>query len=211
MVNLLKPFVLTAAHSGKADLDAVEPGVREIFTKSKLSKDPNRFNVFMFALDAQGEVLHEFHGLPGGARAAGNPGRSDHQAEIQKARALIKLPEGSGTRESPDPVRSLTTSATNQPKGLPDLPATAAGAPAGIRIVIRQRDAKESRYVHQPIVELVPMTAEEWQALAHAPQGKDIAAETLKDWLVWLYPAAIRAADEQKRYQKFDGTLRLEP
>lgn len=198
MVNLLRPFVLTAAHSGKADLAQAEPAVREIFTKSKLSKDPNRSNVFMFVLDSQGEVIHEFHGLPAGARPAG-PGRSNHQAAIQAARAKIKLPDL--PQAPPD----------GQPKGLPDFPTSGGGAPAGIRMFIRQLDAKDSRYVHQPIVELVPMTAEEWKALAQAPQAKEIAADTLKNWLVWLYPAAIRAVDEQKRYQNFDGTLKLEP
>jgi len=198
MVNLLKPFVLTAAHSGKADLALAEPAVREIFTKSKLSNDPNRSNVFMFVLDSQGEVVHEFHGLPAGARPAG-PGRSNHQGEIQAARAKVKLPD------------IKPASSDGPPKGLPDLPASDAGAPAGIRMFIRQRDAKDSHYVHQPIVELVPMKGEQWKALAHAPQGKEIAAEALKDWLVWLYPAAIRAADEQKRYQNFSGTLKLEP
>ena len=81
-MDLLRPFVITAAHSGKEDLADLEPEAREIFTKSDLSKDPNRFNVFMFVLDPQGRVVHEFHGLPGGGRSA-VPGRSEHRAEIE--------------------------------------------------------------------------------------------------------------------------------
>ena len=92
VVDLLRPFIITAAHSGREDLADLAPAVREVFTKSGLSKDPNRLNVFMFVLDPQGRVVHEFHGLPGGGRAA-VPGRSDYQVEIQKARAELKLPE----------------------------------------------------------------------------------------------------------------------
>jgi hypothetical protein len=191
---LLKPFLVTAAHSGKDDLGDLEPAVREVFTRSDLSRDPKRFNVFMFVLDAQGRVVHEFHGLPGNG-----PGRSDHQAELQKARAKLKLPEA-------EPPRAEGPS-----NGLPDLKATVPGAPAGVRLFIRQDDPSNSVFSRLPVVEVVPMTADDWKPLAFAPKGKDVEAEVLKSWLVWLYPAGIRAADEKKPFQKFGGTLTLEP
>jgi hypothetical protein len=197
-VDLLRPFVITAAHSGKEDLADLEPEAREIFTKSDLSKDPNRFNVFMFVLDPQGRVVHEFHGLPGGRRSA-VPGRSDHEAEIQKARAKLKLPEAKPQK------------ADEPPKGLPDLKALGSGAPAGVRLFIRQDEPGNSVFSRLPVVEVVPMKADDWKPLAFAAKGKEIEAEALKSWLVWLYPAGIRAADEQKRFQKFSGTLTLEP
>ena len=59
---LLKPFLVTTAHSGKDDLGDLEPAVREVFTNSGLSKDPKRLNVFIFVLDSKGQVVHEFHG-----------------------------------------------------------------------------------------------------------------------------------------------------
>jgi hypothetical protein len=198
VVELLRPFLLTAAHSGKADLGDLEPAVREVFTKSELSKDPQRFNVFMFVLDPQGRVAHEFHGLPGGRKGA-SAGRSDHQVEIQKARALLKLPEArSGKAESP-------------PRGLPDLKAVGSGAPAGVRLFIRQDDPANTVISKLPVVEVVPMKPEDWKPLAFPMQGKEIDAEVLRSWLVWLYPAGIRAADEKKPFQKFSGTLKLEP
>ena len=197
-MDLLRPFVITAAHSGKADLADLEPAVREIFTKSDLSKDPKRFNVFMFVLDSQGRVVHEFHGVPGGGRAA-VPGRSDHQAEIQKARVKLKLPDGKPQKSD------------GPPKSLPDLKALGSKAPAGVRLFIRQDEAGNAVFSKLPVVEVVPMKADDWKPLAFAPKGKKIEAEALKDWLVWLYPAGIRAADERKRFQKFSGTLTLEP
>jgi hypothetical protein len=200
-VELLKPFLLVAAHSGKSDLGGLgdlEPAVRAIFSRSDLSKDPKRFNVFMFVLGPQGRVVHEFHGLPGG-RKGSTSGRSDHQAEIRKARARLTLPNGKPhTVEGP-------------PKGLPDLKALGSGAPAGVRLFIRQDDPENAIFSKLPVVEVVSMKPDDWQPLAFAPKGKDVEAEVLKSWLVWLYPAAIRAADEQKRFQKFSGTLKLEP
>jgi hypothetical protein len=197
-VDLLKPFLLTAAHSGKADLGDLEPAVRAVFTKSDLSKDPKRFNVFMFVLGPQGRVVHEFHGLPGGRKAA-TSGRSDHQAEIQKARAQLKLPKAKPHK------------AEGPPKGLPDLKALGSGAPAGVRLFIRQDDPRNSVFSKLPVVEVVSMKPDDWKPLAFAPKGKEIKAEVLKSWLVWLYPAGIRAADEKKAFQKFSGTLKLEP
>jgi hypothetical protein len=194
VLDLLKPFLLIAAHSGKEDLGDLEPGVREVFTQSALSKDPKRFNVFLFVLDAKGRVVHEFHGLPGNG-----PGRSDHREEIKKARTLLKLPEAKpGKAEGP-------------PKGLPDLKASSPGAPAGVRLFIRQDDPKNSIFSKLPVVEVVSMKADDWKPFAYAPKGKDIAAQVLRNWLVWLYPAGIRAADEKKPFQKFSGTLKLEP
>jgi hypothetical protein len=193
-VDLLTPFVITTAHSGKEDLGDLEPAVREVFTKSKLSKDPNRLNVFMFVLNAKGEVVHEFHGLPGRGTA-----RSDHQAEIQKARALLKLPETKPAR------------ADGPPKGLPDLKATAPGAPAGVRLFIRQDDPKTTIFSKLPVVEVVSMKPDDWKPFAFPSKDRDIEAVALKNWLVWLYPAGIRAADEKKPFQKFSGTLKLEP
>src|SRR5262249_41247782 len=97
------------------------------------------------------------------------------------------------------------------PKGLPDLKALDSGAPAGVRLFIRQDEPGNSVFSKLPVVEVVPMKADEWEPLAFAAKGKEIEAEALKSWLVWLYPAGIRAADEQKRFQKFSGTLKLQP
>jgi hypothetical protein len=198
MVDLLRPFVLTAAHSGKADLGDLEPAVREVFTRSELSRDPKRFNVFVFVLDAQGKVVHEFHGLPEGRRAAA-PGRSDHHAEIQKARDKLKLAE------------AKQQEAAGPPQGLPDLKRSDSGAPGGVRLFIRQDERRNAIYSKLPVVEVVSMTKDDWKPLAFTPAGKNIQADVLKSWLVWLYPAGIRAADEQKRFQKFSGMLKLEP
>ena len=76
---------------------------------------------------------------------------------------------------------------------------------------IRQDEPGNSVFSKLPVVDVVPMNADDWKPLAFTPNGTEIEAEVLKRWLVWVYPAGIRAADEQKQFQKFSGSLKLEP
>lgn len=188
-MKLLHPFVVTSVNCGP-DLSVLEPEVREIFSKSELLKDPKHTNVYGFVLDRQGQLVHQFHGLPG---TGGTLARSEYQVELAKAIAKLKLPDEMMTKKRPEQF------------ALPDLPKTASGLPAGVRLFLREETRK------LPVVEVVPMTADQWRTFALPSQAKEVEAEVLKDWLVWLYPAAIRAADENKRFQHFSGTLKLEP
>lgn len=176
----------------------MEPDARKIFTDSKLSRDPNRLNVFLFVLDENGKVIHESHGVPGGRR--GGPDRADWSVEITKALAKLKLPDAARARADRKPYGSL-----------PDLAETATDVPAGVRIFVSQGDAGNAQRGRLPVVEVVPMEPDEWGPLEFSSEAREIPAETLKNWLVWLYPAAIRTADESKRFREFNGTLRLEP
>lgn len=151
----------------------------------------------MFVLDTDGEVVHEFHGLPTGGRSSGR-GRSDHKVEIETARAALGLSSADSAR------------AASSLRGLPDLPANDTGQPAGVRLFLRQDDPSNSHFSEVPVVEVVPTTPDEWKILSFDDRGKDIEADSLRNWLVWLYPAGIRTADEKKRFEQFQGTLRLE-
>ena len=192
VLKLLQPFLIVSANCGP-DSSTLEPDIQKIFTKSELLKDPKHTNLFGFVLDAEGQVVHQFHGLPG---SGGVLARSDYKAELTKARTKLLLP------------KELPAKKIEDLPGLPDLTTSSkkgAGLPAGVRLFVRQVDA-------MPLVEVVPMNANQWQALALPAQAKEMDAEVLKDWLVWLYPAAVRPADgESKRFQKFNGKLTLEP
>jgi hypothetical protein len=172
--------------------------VKEVFTGSALSKDPKRLNVFMFVLDARGRLVHEFHGLPG-KRQKGD-GRSDYKEEITKALARLKLPA-----DKPAPQ------ADGRLGALPDLKATAAGVPAGVRLFVRLNDAKDPFRSKMPVVEVVPMKSEEWTALSFPLKPKAIGAATLRAWLVQLYPPGIRTADQAKPFTRVTGSVKLEP
>jgi hypothetical protein len=171
--------------------------VKAVFTESDLSKDPRRLNLFVFMLDHRGRTVHSFHGLPGGAR--GGDGRSDYAKEIPNGLAKLKLP---GARPAVEGERALAT---------PDLKGTGAGVPAGVRLFVRLSNEKDPFRSQMPVVEVVPMKAEEWKALALPEKAKEVEAAVLKSWLVQLYPAGIRTADQSKPFTKITGSLRLEP
>jgi hypothetical protein len=195
VLQQLQPFLVTAWH-GAAVAD-MPPDVRAVFTRSELSKDPKRLNLFVFLLDHQGRTVHGFHGLPGGAR--GGDGRSDYAKEIPSGLARLKLP---AERPAVNGERALAT---------PDLKAMGAGVPAGVRLFVRLNDGKDPSCSRMPVVEVVPMKAEDWKPLALPEKAKVVEAAALKSWLVQLYPAGIRTADQSKPFTAISGSLKLEP
>jgi hypothetical protein len=187
----LQTFLVTAWHgSGVADMPA---DVKAVFTGSDLSKDPKRLNLFVFLLDHQGRTVHGFHGLPGGAR--GGDGRSDYTKEFPSGLAKLKLPAGQAGRAS----------------AVPDLKATGTGVPAGVRLFVRLNDENDPIRSRMPVVELVALKGEDWKPLALPQKAEEVEAAALKSWLVQLYPAGIRTADQSKPFTRISGSLRLEP
>ena len=177
IVKLLQPFVVTSWHgAGETEMPA---DVKEVFKQSKL--DPKRLNVFALMLDHEGRLAHAYYGLPATA----------YKSEIAKARAKLMLPEGQATDKE-------------RPVLLPDLRATNAGAPAGIRIIMRCQDTK-------PVVEVVPIKADQWQELSFPQQPREIKVDKLRNWLVQLYPPAISPADWRKPFKGITGSLELVP
>jgi hypothetical protein len=127
-------------------------------------------------------------------------GRSDYTKEIPKALAKLKLPAGQfSAREEGRPVV------------LPDLKGAGGALPAGARLFVRLNDENDRARGKIPVVEVVAMKAEDWKALALPPKAKAIEAAALKSWLVQLYPAGIRTADQQKPFTRITGTLKLGP
>ncbi|HKA08052.1 MAG TPA: hypothetical protein VKD71_12395 [Gemmataceae bacterium] len=167
--------------------------VKDLFKKSKLSEDPRHLNVYALILDHQGRLLHGFHGLSGRGE-----GRSDYKVEIARGLERLKLPEG----KRPEQERSAA---------LPDLKPTTAGVPAGVRIFVRPVGNNGTFDGRKPVVEVVPVKADEWKTLAFPEKAKEIDAEKLREWLVQVYPPAIRTVDQMKPFQKVEGKLKLEP
>ena len=186
---------MTAWHgAAAADMPA---DVQAIFTRSELAKDPKRLNLFVFMLDHQGRTVHSFHGLPGGAR--GGDGRSDYTKEISSGLAKLQLRADRPAAQA------------GRPLAVPDLTATGTGVPAGVRLFVRLGDPKDSVRSQMSVVEVVPMKAEEWKALALPEKVKEVEATALKGWLVHLYPAGIRTADQRRPFTQISGSLQLEP
>src|SRR5262249_38367945 len=171
----------------------MEPDVRKIYTRSGTPKDTI---VYAFVLDPHGRLVHEFRGLPG---RRGND-RSDYHVEITRAREKLNLANTKTPRN-----------AGAQSSGLPDVKQSDAGGPAGIRLFVRRND--EASQSEIPIIEVVPMKPAEWRKFALAEGGptKTIEAEQLRSWLVHLYPAGIRTADQMRPFRTVVGTLKLTP
>jgi hypothetical protein len=193
-LKLLEPFVITSANYGHYEepLSVLEKGVREIYANSIFFKNPKGLstNTFLFVLDHEGRPVDQF---------AGGAGRSGdcYERLVQATRKLV-LP-------------SLPAKEAATLSALPDLTATPSDLPAGVRLYLRVQAPKLPEATKLPIVEVVPMKAEQWRPLTFPSGVTEIAADHLKDTLVWLYPAGIRTADETKRFQAFTGTLTLEP
>lgn len=64
---------------------------------------------------------------------------------------------------------------------------------------------------NQLVVEVVPMHPDEWKVLFFPEKAKEIEPESLKNWLVQMYPPAIRTVDQKKPFTKITGSLTLEP
>ncbi|MBI4658349.1 MAG: hypothetical protein HY735_05815 [Verrucomicrobia bacterium] len=195
-MELLRPFIVTSWHgAGEA---AMDPEVHRVFTDSPLSKDPHRLNVFAFVLNSRGEVVHGFHGLPG----RGGPDRSDWKGELTKVLPKLDLPRV----ETPLAVEQRS-------QKLPDLEKSAGSLPAGVRLFIRLDEAKDSFRGRLPVVEVVRMSPSDWAALSFPDEesGKTVEAEALRAWLVHLYPAGIRTADQKVPFRHITGSLKLEP
>jgi hypothetical protein len=192
---MLQPFVVTTWHgTGPAEMPA---DVKEV-QQSEVAKDPKRLNLFILVLDSDGRLVHSFHGLPASARAG--DGRSDYRKEIPTAITKLKLP-----------AEKLTGRKGGGQVILPDLKKTAGGLPAGVRLFVRLNDEKDPFRSKLPVVEVVPMKPEEWGILALPEKAREVDPADIKSWLVQLYPAGIRAADQKKPFTQITGTLNLEP
>ncbi|HKB42699.1 MAG TPA: hypothetical protein VKD72_40090 [Gemmataceae bacterium] len=156
--------------------------VKEVFTKSGLKGT----NVYALILDQEGRLAHGFTGLSGRGE-----GRSDYKVEITKGLARLKLLE----EKAPEKLRPVV---------LPDLKGGADGAPAGVRLFVRHQERK-------PIVEVIPMNAAEWKTFTYPEKAREIEAKSLRDWLIQLYPPAIRAVDQRKPFKEITGSLELAP
>ncbi len=193
IVQSLQPFIVTSWNG--AGPSAMGPDIKEIYTQSNVPKDTN---VYAFVLDQWGRLVHDFRGLPG---RRGND-RSDYKVEISRAIEKLNLPGSWAPR-----------AASGRPNAIPDLKASVPGVPAGVRLFLRLNDDRDPSRSRLPVVEVVPMTPEEWRHLflPEGSAGRRIEPETLRKWLVHLYPAGIRTVDQQIPFRKVTGALKLEP
>ena len=202
MIEQLQSFIVTSWHGHRNDPN-IPQAVWEVWRgKFKGRRDPRQqSNVDLAILDSQGRVVHSFDGFPkrrfGRFRSRGRRETlGEYTArELKRAASRLGLTEPSSKKRSPK---------------LPDLEGT-----GGIRLFVRLMDDRMKAY-QAPVVEVVPLEADDWKPLAYCDKERFVDATTLKKWLSLVYPPGVmeRTNPHTKQVYKIDaveGVLSLAP
>ena len=195
VIRQLQPFIVTAWHGHRNDVD-IPKQVRDVWNwKFQVLGGTRQSNVDLAVLDPQGRVIHSFDAF---ARLPGRPGEGLAQytaRELQRGFGLLDLGDLPG-RENP--------------LALPDL-----DGKRGIRIFVTLKDDRLRAY-QAPIVEVVPLGPDDWQALAYPRQPRQLEAMDLSQWLSQVYPPGVMERTNPRTKKVYavtstEGTLSLVP
>ena len=178
----------------------IPAAVKEVWRRKFSPKGPRhnrerQSNVDLAVLDSKGYLVHSFDGF-----RHSNFGRRETLGEYT-ARELRRAASRLDFDSAP-----FTKRRTN----LPDL-----SEGSGIRVFVRLEDNRMTAY-QAPIIELVPLTDEDWKSLEYPEKERSVEASTLKKWLSQVYPSGVmeRTNPRTKKVYKIEsteGTLSLVP
>lgn len=200
---MLKEFVVVSWHGHRDDKDI--PQVVQDVWAAKFKAGPGggqQSNVDACVLDAQGKLVRKWDAMaPRGERGKGDTLRGDplprHWREnLTEARKSLGLGE-------PGEPRAVK---------LPGLPE---GSDSGIRVFTRLNDKGMPAY-YAPVVELAPMSEEDWELLALPAKTAKLSASALLPWLSKMFPGGVMERTDQETKKVYDvtgaaGDLALEP
>jgi hypothetical protein len=155
---------------------------------------PMQSNVDLAILDPKGELLQFFDASRPTHRQRGESLAAYTAFEVRLASSLLQVERLAAT-----------------PKlELPDLPKG-----TGIRVMVRLMDDRMVA-CQAPVVEVDPLTEEDWKKLAYPRKERRLEARDLKKWLCQVYPSGVMERTNQqtkKVYQiaSTEGTLILTP
>lgn len=185
-------------HRDDADIPEVVQGIwKEKFRPGS----GDHSNVDACVLDADGKVVRTWDAMP--MKKGGRPeplsggGLAAHwRTNLEAARKALGLGEAGEAR----------------PVSLPALPE---GTHSGLRVFTRLDDPGMPAYF-APIVELVPMGADEWAPLARPAKKKTVDASGFLPWLSKMFPGGVmeRTDPVTKRVYEVNGAsgeLTFEP
>jgi hypothetical protein len=152
-------------------------------------------NVDLAVLDSSGRLVHWFDAMPRDARG---PRRSLAQytaRELQTAARWLKIDVGR---------------ARKRPLKLPDLKQS-----RGIRVFVSLKDDRMTAY-RAPVVEVVPLTKQDWKPLAYPIEKRNVEAGVFKSWLSQVYPPGMMERTNPRtklvyKIKAVEGTLLLSP
>ena len=195
VIRQLQPFIVTSWHGHRNDPDLPKP-VRDVWNwKFQVLGGTRQSNVDLAVLDTSGKVIHSFDAFE---RFAVRPGENLAQytaRELQRGLGLLELQDL--------PPR-------DNPLALPDLEGK-----QGIRVFVTLKDDRMRAY-RAPIVEVVPLSASDWQPLAYPQQPRQLQASSLHKWLSQVYPPGVMERTNPRTKQAYaisstEGTLSLVP
>jgi hypothetical protein len=197
-VEQLQPFIVTSWH-GHRDDPKIPPVVdsvwREKFIPRRGPGPATQSNVDLAVLDSKGRLIHWFDGFP-----HGDPNRRESLPQYT-VRELRRAAPWLGLDQLPP---------RSNPLNLPDLEGV-----RGMRVFVRLMDQRMTAY-QAPVVETVPLQADDWTVLAWPDENRSIAATDLTKWLSQVYPPGVMertnpVTKEAYRIKSVAGTLSLVP
>ncbi len=200
VIDQLQPFIVTAWHGHRDDVKipvAVRAVWREKFDH-QLGPGPRQrmqSNVDLAVLDSRGRLVHWFDAMPRHDRGPRGSLAQYTARELRRAAQWLRVEERPANR------LSLT---------LPDLEQS-----RGVRVFVSLKDDRMRAY-QAPVVEVVPLTKQDWKPLAYPQEKRRVRAATLKPWLSQVYPPGVmeRTNQRTKRVYKIktvEGKLSLAP
>jgi len=195
----LQPYIVTSwhGHRNEPDIpDAVKTVWRWKFQPPRGGGIPRRqSNVDLALLNSEGVVVHTFDAARN--EQYGRRGTLQQYTAGELRRAVPFL----GLENKPVKERSVK---------LPDL-----NGERGIRLLVSLRDNRMLAY-RAPVVEVVPMTKDDWKPLAWPDKERTVPPNALKPWLSQIYPPGVmeRTNPQTKvvyAIKATEGDLKLTP
>jgi hypothetical protein len=199
VIDQLQPFIVTAWHGHRNDAE-IPPAVRDVWReKFDRQRGPGpqqrmQSNVDLAILDSSGRLVHWFDGMPRNRGSRGSLAQYTAR-ELQRAADWLKLDDR--------PTKRL-------PVKLPDLEDS-----RGVRIFVSLKDDRMRAY-QAPVVEVVPLTAEDWTPLTYPKEKRRVPAAALTKWLSQVYPPGVMERTNPRtklvyKIKTVEGELSLAP
>ena len=199
MLAQLQPYIVTSWHGHRNDADipdAVKTVWRWKFQPPRGGGIPRRqSNVDLALLKPKGIVVHTFDAARNEQYGRRGTLQQYTAGELRRAVPFLGL---------------NNESVKERPVKLPDL-----NGESGIRLLVSLRDNRMLAY-RAPVVEVVPVTKDDWKSLAWPEKERTVSATSLKPWLSQIYPPGVMERTSPKTkfvyaIKSTEGDLKLTP
>lgn len=193
VIEALRPFIVCNWTGRSRDKEPDD--VRAVMDQARAQM--GRFgNLLLCVLDEQGRFVRAFSPFPGGSNPTGLGFHSDRMGQFLKEQLVTATAGMELPREVP--VKKTLT--------LPDVPDD--GTLNGVRVYL-SFSANKINHFRVPVVEVVPVSAAQWQPLRYPAGARELDAKVFRPWLEQMYPPAVM--DGLGGFRSITGTLTIQP